>query len=335
MQVVHLNGLTAVADLEFPLINEALEKQKAEEILKSKKSHFSTYLVPSARNYSKLYDGDHQKAIEHIQDLAKTLSDDQVVLYNNHVKCLCDGAFYSQLMQMKDGYIDGHDGQWITPPEELEDTMRVYWRNGFQIHVHTNGDLGMQKLLDVVETLNKESPRENHRVTVEHAGYFTEDQADRIAQLGLLVSAAPYYFYTLADKYSEDGLGTARAQSMVPMRWLFDRGVVTAFHSDFTMAPSAPLLLAWSAINRVTAEENTYREDLKVTPYQGMLAITKNAAIILGTDDIMGTIEGGKLANFTILEQNPLAVEPINIKDIKIYASVYKGKKYMTSKIRV
>ena len=90
-----------------------------------------------------------------------------------------------------------------------------------------------------------------------------------------------------------------------------------------------------SAINRVTAEGYTYREDLKVTPYQGMLAITKNAAIILGTDDIMGTIEGGKLANFTILEQNPLAVEPINIKDIKIYASVYKGKMYMKSKIRV
>lgn len=335
MQIVHQNGLTAVADLEFPLINEELEQQKAEEILKNKEtSHFSTYLVPSARNYSKMCGGDNQKAIEHIQDLANKLSDDQLVLYNNHVKCLCDGAFYSQLMQMKDGYIDGHDGQWIMQPEELEETMRVYWRNGFQIHVHTNGDLGMQKLLEVVETLNKESPRENHRVTVEHAGYFTEDQADRIAQLGLLVSAAPYYFYTLADKYSEDGLGTARAQAMVPMKWLFDRGVVTAFHSDFTMAPSAPLLLAWSAITRVTADGNTYREDLRVTPYQGMLAITKNAAIILGTDDIMGTIEGGKLANFTILEQNPLAVEPIDIKDIKIYASVYKGKMYTTSKTR-
>lgn len=94
------------------------------------------------------------------------------------------------------------------------------------------------------------------------------------------------------------------------------------------MAPSQPLLLAWSAINRVTAEGNCYREDLKVTPYQGMEAITKNAAIIMGTDDIMGTIEGGKLANFTILEQNPLAVEEIAIKDIKIFASVHKGKMY-------
>lgn len=317
-----------MADLEFPLIDETIEKDQANKILKSEDTHFSTYCVASGRNYAKMFGGDHQKAIAHIKELAASLSNNKVILYNNHVKGLCDGAFYSLLMQMKDGYMDGHDGQWIMKPDELAEMMRIYWRNGFQIHVHTNGDLGMDKLLDIVETLSKESPREKHRVTVEHAGYFTEDQADRIAKLGLLVSAAPYYFYTLADKYSAEGLGTVRAHAIAPMKWLFDRGVTTAFHSDFTMAPSQPLLLAWSAITRVTADDNSYREDLKVTPYQGMEAITKNAAIIMGTDDIMGTIEGGKLANFTILEQNPLAVEEITIKDIKIFASVYKGKMY-------
>ena len=322
--------MTAVADLEFPLMEESIEKEQVNAILKDKKiTHFSTYCVPSGRNYAKMFGGDHQKAIEHIQGMAKELSDDQVIFYPNHVKGLCDGAFYSQAMQMKDGYIDGHDGEWIMKPAELEEMMRVYWRNGFQIHVHTNGDLGMKVLLDVVETLMKESPREDHRVTVEHAGYFTEEQADTIAKLGLWVSAAPYYFYTLADKYSAEGLGTNRAQAMVPMKWLFDRGVTTAFHSDFTMAPSKPLLLAWSAITRVTADGNSFRKDLKVTPYQGMMAITKNAAKIMGADDIMGTIEGGKLANFTILDQNPLAVEEMKIKDIKIFASVYKGQMHM------
>ena len=322
--------MTAVADLEFPLMDETLELKRSNEILKDKnKTHFSTYCVASGRNYARICDGDFQKTAEHIKKVAGEFSDDQVIMYPDHVKALCDGAFYSQLMQMADGYMDGHEGEWITPPADLEKMMRVFWRNGFQIHVHTNGDLGMKTLLDVVETLMNESPRENHRTTIEHAGYFTEEQADRIAKLGLLVSAAPYYFYTLADSYSERGLGKKRAHSMVPMKWLFDRGVPTAFHSDFTMAPSQPLLLAWSAINRVTAEGNCYREDLKVTPYQGMEAITKNAAIIMGTDDIMGTIEGGKLANFTILEQNPLAVDETAIKDIKIFAaSVYKGKMY-------
>ena len=321
--------MTAVADLEFPLMDEKLEIAKTNEILKDKNNtHFSTYCVASGRNYARLCDGDYQKTAEHIKKVAGEFSDDQVIMYPDHVKALLDGAFYSQLMQMADGYMDGHDGEWITPPEDAEKMMRVFWRNGFQIHVHTNGDLGMKTLLDIVEKLMNESPRENHRTTVEHAGYFTEEQADRIAKLGLLVSAAPYYFYTLADSYSEKGLGTSRAHAMVPMKWLFDRGVTTAFHSDFTMAPSQPLLLAWSAINRVTAEGNCHREDLKVTPYQGMEAITKNAAKIMGTDNIMGTIEGGKLANFTILEQNPLAVEEIAIKDIKIFASVYKGKMY-------
>ena len=326
IQVVHKNGLTTVADLEFPLFEETLEKDMVTRYLKSKDTHFSTYCVPSSRNNAKLVDGDHQKAVAHIRELAKSFSDDKVILYDNHVKGLLDGAFYSLAMQMKDGYLEpSHHGEWITEPDELLEVMRVYWLNGFQIHVHTNGDLGMEKLLSIVETLDKESPRENHRTTVEHAGYFTEEQADRIAKLRMLVSAAPYYFYTLADKYSKEGLGPERAHAIAPMKWLFDRGVTTAFHSDFTMAPSQPLLLAWTAINRETADGFPYRDDLKVTAYQGMQAITKNAAIILGTDDIMGTIEVGKLANFTILDEDPLVGNPLHIKDIKIYGAVYKG----------
>lgn len=326
VEIVHQNGLTAVADLEFPLFDEALEKEQVNKNLKSKDTHFSTYCVASGRNYAKMAEGDHQKAVEHIRELAKSFSDDKVIVYDNHVKGLCDGAFYSLAMQMKDGYLDGHDGEWIMEPEALLEMMKVYWMNGFQIHVHTNGDLGMETLLSIVETLSKVSPRVHHRTTVEHAGYFTEEQADKIAELGLLVSAAPYYFYTLADKYCEEGLGPVRAQAIAPMKWLFDRGVPTTFHSDFTMAPSQPLLLAWSAINRVTADGNSFRDDLKITAYQGMQAITKNAAIIMGTDDIMVTIEGGKLANFTILDENPLAVDSLHIKYIKIHVAVYKGK---------
>lgn len=66
-----------------------------------------------------------------------------------------------------------------------------------------------------------------------------------------------------------------------------------------------------------------------------MLVIIKNVVIILGIDDIMGIIEGGKFVNFIILEQNFLVVELIDIKEIKIYVLVYKGKMNMISKIRV
>ncbi|KAK3739744.1 hypothetical protein QZH41_003579 [Actinostola sp. cb2023] len=328
VKVVNRNGITAVGDLEFPLFEEGLEKDMAEKNLKSKGTYFSTYCVASSRNYERMAGGDREKAMKLIGEASDDISGDQLMLYKDHIKLLLDGAFYSQLMQMKDGYLDEHEGQWITPTDEFEEAMEVYWKNGYQIHIHTNGDLGMEELLDTVEGLLKRFPRKNHRTTVEHAGYFTEDQAERIAKLGLMVSAAPYYFYTLADKYSGDkALGPDRARAIAPMKWLFERGVVTAFHSDFTMAPSQPLLYAWCAINRITAEGLQHRDDLCCSIYEGMLAITKNAAIILGTDDIMGTIEEGKLANFTILDKDPLKLHPTAIKDIKVHASVYKGRK--------
>ena len=114
-----------MADLEFPMMDEKLEIATTNEILKDKNNtHFSTYCVASGRNYARLCDGDYQKTAEHIKKVAGKLSDDQVIMYPDHVKRFCDRAFYSQLMQMADAYMDGHDGEWIMPPAELEKMMR-------------------------------------------------------------------------------------------------------------------------------------------------------------------------------------------------------------------
>lgn len=94
-------------------------------------------------------------------------------------------------------------GQWFTQPEDMRDTMTEYWKEGYQIHVHTNGDLAMEEVLNIVDMLMGKWPRKNHRTTIEHAGFFTKDQAKRLASLKCLVSAQPYYHYCLADKYSE------------------------------------------------------------------------------------------------------------------------------------
>ena len=82
--------------------------------------------------------------------------------------------------------------------------MEEYWKEGFQIHIHTNGDLAMEVVLNIVEELNTKWPRGNdHRTTIEHAGFFTKEQSKLLAKLNCLVSAQPYYNYCLADKYSQ------------------------------------------------------------------------------------------------------------------------------------
>jgi len=125
-------------------------------------------------------------------------------------------------MKMKDGYSDGFKGEWMTPPELFEQQMNFYWDKGYKINIHANGDLGVQLCLDIAEKMMKRKPRENHRLTLHHMGYFTAEQADLMQKLGIEASVNPYYLWALADKYSEFGLGPDRATNLVHIKPLQD-----------------------------------------------------------------------------------------------------------------
>ena len=91
------------------------------------------------------------------------------------------------------GYIDGHHGEWLAAPEELERHIRAYWHAGYQIHVHVTGDLGLELTLDILQKMQEEKPRFNHGFTFEHFGFSTPEQIRRIKALGAQVSANVYY----------------------------------------------------------------------------------------------------------------------------------------------
>lgn len=318
---IHAGGITTIADLEFPMFEEELEYAMSNTVMKEEATRFTTFCVPSSRMYL-AKTGSHANAIKEINKVADTLNNHKFVVFKDHVKIILDGAFFSQLMQMKDGYTDGHQGEWFTTPDVMEETMEAYWDEGFQVHVHTNGDLAMEAVLDNVEKLMKEKPRKDHRTTIEHAGFFTEDQAERLARLGCLVSANPYYHYCLADRYAEAGLGLERASAMCPLNWLVQHKVPLALHSDFTMAPAQPLRLAWAAANRKTVNGNVHRPELRISAYRALCGITRDAALILGQLSSLGTITAGKIANLTLLKQNPLKVDIDDIKDVQVLGTV-------------
>ena len=68
------------------------------------------------------------------------------------------------------------------------------------------------------------------------------------------VSAQPYYYYALKEIYSDFGLGPEKARLISPIKWLTDRKIPLALHSDFTMAPAKPLFLMWTAVNKVARQ---------------------------------------------------------------------------------
>lgn len=120
-------------------------------------------------------------------------------------------------MQMKDDYTDGHHGEWMTPLTLLQQQMSLYWNQGYKLHIHANGDKGIQQVLDFAAADQQTNPREDHRLTLHHMGYFTDAMAQQIADMGVEASVNPYYLWALADKYSEHGLGPERGENLVAL----------------------------------------------------------------------------------------------------------------------
>ena len=293
---------------------------------------FLTFAVPSSRVFGEKFKGQHNKAIEYIKSQSENWSakKSNFHLYSNHVKIIVDGAFFSLNMQMNSPFLDGSNGQWMIEPKDMKTVFHHYWKANFQIHLHTNGDKAMDLVIENVRNLQRTYPRPNHKTTIEHAGFFTQCQADELADLGCIVSAQPYYYYALREIYSNFGLGEEKAKKISPLKWLTDRKITLALHSDFTMAPAEPLFQMWVAVNRITVNDthDDLVDDLGITVKDAYDAITINAAKILGVEDQMGSIEPGKLANFVVLDKNPLKTLPIMIRHIKVIRTIYKGQEF-------
>ena len=323
-QLIKKNGITTVAEPGFPSSDFdgelALLKKEMD-----KNPPFDVYLIPSGTQLFGMKGG-NKEAMAFMETLESSYSTDNIHFLPKQVKLFSDGAIYSQLMQMKENYDDGHNGEWMTPLDLFKEQISLYWDNNYKIHVHSNGDKGIQQVLDYLKLDQKRKPRKKHRFTLHHMGYFTDDMAEEIKDLGVEASVNPYYLWALADKYSESGLGKERGENLVRINSLVSRNIPVSFHSDFSMAPMEPLTLAWTAINRVTSENNALSQDQKISVYSAMKAITIDAARTLNLEKQIGSIEEGKKANFTILKESPFKVDPMKIKDISVLGTVYKGK---------
>ena len=211
-------------------------------------------------------------------------------------------------------------------PGFQDPTFRVHWDLGYQLHVHVNGDAGLDMVLDQLEQNMRRAPRNDHCTLIIHFAVSRPEQVARIQRLGAIVSGNPYYPVALADNYRANGLDPERADPMVRMGDVERAGISYSFHSDMPMAPGQPLFLMWSGVNRVTNEGNLRGPEQRVSRLGALKAVTLDAAYSLQMEKEVGSIVPGKLANFTILADNPLTVDPMKVKDIRVWGTVHEGR---------
>ena len=253
--------------------------------------------------------------------------------FDHQIKLFADGAIISQLMQMHDPYLDAdgrpdpaHTGEWLIEPDVLRERVRRFWVAGYQIHCHVNGDEALSVLLDILETCMVEHPRPDHRTVIVHFATSTTELIDRIARLGAIVSANPYYTTRFADEYGRVGLGPERADHMVRSASVLARGIPLSFHSDLPMGPSSPLGFVWCAVNRRTVSGRVAAPEERIGVHDALRAVTIEAAYSWRREHEIGSILPGKLARFTVLAEDPYAVDPEHIRDIRVVGTVFDGR---------
>lgn len=333
---LHANGVTAINE---PGIMWAIEPWELyQQILGADETPFTSTFLVDARSQADA-GMDPAGAVADAERQVASASTGKVRLLPKQVKLFADGAIISQLMQMREPYLDSsgqpdlcHHGEWMMQPDTFRAFARVYWDAGWQLHVHVNGDAGLDLVLDTVEECMAAKPRTDHRTVIVHFANSSEEQIDRIARLGCIVSANSYYPVGFADQYAVHGLGAARADTMVRAASVLRRGVPLSLHSDLPMGPAAPLMLAWCAVNRRTPAGRTAGPDQRISVHDALRAVTIEAAYSWRMEDELGSITPGKLANFTVLAEDPYAADPLRLKDIAVLGTVYAGRWFPAEK---
>jgi len=327
LQMVHLGGVTTVLDMGTGIFgNPAREIDLIRQVAEQSEAPLRIVMTPIITDFLARGRTPAQAQAEIEQWRA---GNSRRVTVGNHFKLMLDGAIFSGLAQMgPPGYIDGHEGLWMAPLPVTTEWARAFWRAGYQLHAHTNGDKSAAAFIQLLRTLLAEYPRADHRFSLEHFAYSTEDQSRQLKALGAVVSANPYYHYLLSDIYSELWLGEDRGSQMVRLGSLERLGVPFALHSDNPMAPLSPLTLAWNATNRVSINGKPTGAGERISLAAALRAITIDAAWVAGMEDEIGSVRAGKRADFTVLEADPYAVGVAGLKDIRVWGTIFEGAAY-------
>jgi predicted amidohydrolase YtcJ len=324
-QVIHKGGLTTVCEQGFPQIDLGMElKMDGDEVNKAS-TPYRFMMVPNAMTlFPKFNNGN--KLLTFCDSLVKTGS--PKMGFVKAIKFYVDGAIFSQLMIMSQPYEDQHQGAWMMQPKEQQEVFNTFWNAGWDIHIHVNGDGGLDTLLSIIDRAKVSTPNSPSHIILEHYGYARPDQHKKVAASNILVSNNPYYYYELSSPYSKEGLGLQRASHISSIGSLEKLKVPLSYHSDYFMAPAEPLLLVWSAVNRINSNGDVLAPEEKVSLFISMKAITIEAAKSIQMEKEIGTITKNKKADFVILAENPFKISPVKIKDIKILETVFEGKSF-------
>ena len=320
-QVAQLAGVTTATDLVSDMSDDTVAAYKEA----AASPDFPLRIVPAlaARSYGL------QEGIDRWRALRREGTD---ALHFGLVKLVVDGSIQGFTARLRwPGYHNGApNGLWYVAPSELGGIIEAYHRAGALLHIHTNGDEASEVAVEMLERALTAHPRPDHRHTLQHCQMPDPALFRRIKALGLCCNLFANHIYYWGEEHVAQTMGLARAARMDACGTALRLGIPFAIHSDAPVTPLAPLFTAWCAVMRETAAGRVLGEGERIPVADALRAITLGAAYTLKLDHLIGSIEVGKFADFTVLDEDPLAVEPGRLRDVAVHATVRGGAVFPT-----
>jgi len=256
------------------------------------------------------------------------------------IKTWTDGSLQGGTAYLTEGYHThgiGEGGAQGSQDYFNQQVLDMYER-GYWPAIHANGNGAVDVALNAIEyaqaTLaDKVDP--TIRPQIIHAQVTSEAQIKRMADL----KASPTFFtthvYYWGDLHFETTLGPKRSQRLSAMADGFKYNVHPSMHNDPPVSPIDPILNMWIAVNRTSKEGKVLGKEQAITPLQALAAYTTNASYQFGMEEEVGSLEVGKLADYVVLDKNPLKVDSTELRDINVLTTVRGGLTTYSSKSEV
>lgn len=249
------------------------------------------------------------------------------------LKMFFDGSPQGRTAWMTEPYTPGDEGDdycgyGTISDDDAYDYMRKAIDGNHQLLAHTNGDAAADQYLRVYKRALADSPnpeKDKLRPVMVHCQTTRRDQYEQMPEINMIPTIFTNHIWYWADVHLKN-FGEKRGMRISAVRDALDCGLRPTFHTDCPVLRPNFFESIWCAVKRVTKNGVQLDESQKISVYEGLECMTKNGAYQYGEEARKGTLEVGKLADFCVVERNPLKVDIDDLRDLKVLATIKEGE---------
>jgi predicted amidohydrolase YtcJ len=245
------------------------------------------------------------------------------------IKIISDGSLGSRTAALEDDYSDepGNRGLMLLDKDVLDDIILTSFTNGFDMGVHAIGDRSMNVILDIYEKHYNLYKEKGFRPSLIHCQIASDEILSKFKKLDVIANIQP--IFQITDwKIAKDRVGGERMKKSYCWRDYIDKGIICVGSSDSPIESFNPMLGIYAAATRKDLfglPEKGWEADQKISVKEAFEMFTTNAAYLSHEENIKGTIEIGKDADFVVLPKNIFTTPEDEIKDINSEITIVSG----------